>query len=117
MDGLIEVVAINESCPRRWGGSIQFVKQLPVETDLPIRLPVWKIAENTGFSGEDYLSKVFRRAAKSTLVQCRPEHRATQHRTLLRKMARRLRKIACDGSPSSCIMKYSKAPLPNARGK
>jgi transcriptional regulator GlxA family with amidase domain len=52
---------------------IEFAKQLLAETDLP----VWKIAENTGFSGEDYLGKVFRRVADTTLAQYRRDHRVT----------------------------------------
>lgn len=50
---------------------IEFAKQLLAETDLP----AWKIAENTGFSGEDYLGKVFRRVTSTTLAQYRREHR------------------------------------------
>jgi transcriptional regulator GlxA family with amidase domain len=45
---------------------------LLAETDLPIA----KIAENAGFSSEDYLGKVFRRVTKTTLAQYRREHRA-----------------------------------------
>jgi LacI family transcriptional regulator len=52
---------------------IGLARQLLAETDLS----VLKIAENTGFSGEDYLGKVFRRVTKTTLTQYRREHRAT----------------------------------------
>jgi LacI family transcriptional regulator len=52
---------------------LDFAKQLLAETDLTAA----KIAENTGFSGEDYLGKVFRRATKMTLSQYRREHRTT----------------------------------------
>lgn len=52
---------------------IEFAKQLLAETDLP----VWKIAENTGFSGEDYLGKVFRRVTGTTMAQYRRQHRTT----------------------------------------
>jgi LacI family transcriptional regulator len=52
---------------------IQFAKQLLAETDLSAA----KIAENTGFSGEGYLGKVFHRVTKTTLAQYRREHRAT----------------------------------------
>jgi LacI family transcriptional regulator len=52
---------------------IDFAKQLLAETDLP----TWKIADNTGFSGEDYLGKVFRRVTGATLAKYRREHRAT----------------------------------------
>ncbi len=50
---------------------IEFAKQLLAETDLPTA----KIAENTGFSGEDYLGKVFRRVTNTTMAQYRREHR------------------------------------------
>jgi LacI family transcriptional regulator len=52
---------------------IGLAKQLLAETDLP----VGKIAENTGFSGEDYLGKVFRRVTGATLAQYRRGHRST----------------------------------------
>lgn len=49
---------------------IGFAKQLLAETDLPVS----RIAENVGFSGEDYLGKVFRRVTKATLAQYRRKH-------------------------------------------
>lgn len=52
---------------------IGFAKQSLAETNLP----VWKIAENTGFSGEDYLGKVLRRVTNTTLSQYRRGHRLT----------------------------------------
>lgn len=52
---------------------IELAKQLLAETDLP----AWKIAENTGFSGEDYLGKVFRRVTGTTMAQYRRQHRTT----------------------------------------
>jgi LacI family transcriptional regulator len=52
---------------------IGFAKQLLAETDLPVS----KVAENTGFSGEDYFGKVFRRVTNTTLVQYRREHHST----------------------------------------
>jgi LacI family transcriptional regulator len=51
---------------------IEFAKQLLAETDLP----VWRVADNAGFSNEDYLGKVFRRVENTTLSQYRREHRA-----------------------------------------
>jgi len=52
---------------------IGFVKELLAETDLPM----WKIAENSRFSSEDYMGKVFRRATGVTLTRYRHEHRST----------------------------------------
>jgi LacI family transcriptional regulator len=52
---------------------IGLAKRLLAETDLSVR----KIAENTGFSGEVYLGKVFRRVTTTTLAQYRREHRST----------------------------------------
>jgi LacI family transcriptional regulator len=52
---------------------IEFTKQLLAETDLPVAI----IAENTGFSSEGYLGKVFRRVTKMTLAQYRRGRRAT----------------------------------------
>ena len=50
---------------------LQWTKQLLVETNLP----VWKIAEHTGFSSLSYLSKVFHRAVGMTLARYRRDHR------------------------------------------
>jgi LacI family transcriptional regulator len=52
---------------------IGLAKQLLAETDLP----AWRIAENIGFSSEDYLGKVFRRVTNTTLSEYRRKHRAT----------------------------------------
>jgi LacI family transcriptional regulator len=52
---------------------IEFAKQLLAETDLP----VWKIAEHSGFSSKDHLSKAFRRVANTSLAKYRREHRTT----------------------------------------
>jgi LacI family transcriptional regulator len=52
---------------------IAFAKQLLAETDLAL----WKIAENTGFGGEDHFGKAFRRVTKTTPAKYRREHRAT----------------------------------------
>jgi LacI family transcriptional regulator len=52
---------------------IEFAKQLLAETDLPL----WKIAENAGFSSKDHLNKAFSRVTKSSLAKYRREHRAS----------------------------------------
>jgi LacI family transcriptional regulator len=52
---------------------IGLAKQLLAETDLPVA----KIAANTGFSGEDYLGKVFRRVTNTTPAKYRRGHRFT----------------------------------------
>jgi LacI family transcriptional regulator len=52
---------------------IEFAKQLLAETDVPIG----KVAENTGFSGEDHLGKTFRRVTETTPAKYRREHRVT----------------------------------------
>ena len=50
---------------------LEWVKQLIVETDLPMS----KIADCTGFRGESYLCKVFRRLMDTTPGQYRRDHR------------------------------------------
>jgi LacI family transcriptional regulator len=49
---------------------LHWAKQLLVETNLPI----WKIAERSGFSSLSYLSKVFHRTVGSTLAAYRRDH-------------------------------------------
>jgi LacI family transcriptional regulator len=50
---------------------LEWTKQLLVETSMP----VWKIAECTGFSSVSYLSKVFHGAVGITLARYRRDHR------------------------------------------
>lgn len=52
---------------------LNWVKQLLVETNMP----VWKIADCTGFNGLSYLSKVFHRTVGTTLATYRNDHRAS----------------------------------------
>lgn len=49
---------------------LEWTKQLLVETSMP----VWKIAECTGFSSLSYLSKVFHRSVGMTLARYRRDH-------------------------------------------
>lgn len=49
---------------------LELAKQLLLETVLPI----WKIAEHTGFSSYTYLSRVFRRVTGTTLAAFRQDH-------------------------------------------
>jgi len=51
---------------------LNWVQQMLVETNMPI----WKIADCTGFSSLSYLRKVFHRTVGATLVSYRKKHRS-----------------------------------------